>query len=46
MNNHSQHKKPLWAYVAALLLLATLSYVQSHYFAVHDAQLDSAQAEH
>ncbi len=46
MNNHSQHKKPIWAYVAALLLLATLTYVQTHFFAATDAQLDSTQAEH
>ena len=44
MNNHSQHKKPIWAYVAALLLLATLTYVQTHFFAATDAQLDSTQA--
>ncbi len=46
MNNQSHHKKPVWAYVAALLLLAALTYVQSHFFASHDTQLDSTQATH
>ncbi len=44
MNNQSHHKKPLWAYVAALLLLATLTYVQSHFFTASESQLDSTQA--
>lgn len=46
MNHPSKRKKPLWAYVAALLLLATLTYVQSQFFASHDTQLDSTQATH
>jgi hypothetical protein len=44
MNNPSHHKTPRWAYIAALLLLATLTYLQSHFFAASDAQLDSTQS--
>jgi hypothetical protein len=46
MKNQSHHKKPLWAYVVALLLLAALTYFQSHFFASSDTQLDSTQASH
>jgi len=46
MNDETRHKTPRWAYIAALLLLATLTYVQSHFFASNSTQLDSTQSQH
>lgn len=41
-----QHKKPIWAYVAALALLAMLVFVQSYYLTEKSHGLDLEQASH
>jgi hypothetical protein len=41
-----QHKKPVWAYIAAFALLAVLVFVENCYFADKSHELDLEQANH
>ncbi len=44
MYPRAQHKKPVWAYIAAFALLAVLVFVENYYFTDKPHELDLEQA--